>query len=127
MLALRSPREAYRRVDFDARVEATSAQGLVALCYEQLDSALAAALIAHERRDNAVKSRSVTRALSAVTALQLGIAGEQGVAGALHIFYEAARRSLLDSAIVFDPAAIATLRGDFAEVAQALSANAGTG
>ena len=31
--------------------------------------------------DNALKSRSLTRALSAVTALQLGVSGEGGVAG----------------------------------------------
>lgn len=122
MLALRSPREAYRKVHFDARVEAASARELVSLCYEQLDSALAAALIAHEGRDNAGKSRAVTRALSAVTALQLGIEGEEGVAGALRIYYEAARRALVDSALAFDAAAIGALRNDFAEIAEALTA-----
>lgn len=121
MLALRSPREAYGRVHFDARVEAASARELVVLCYEQLDSALAGSLIADQTGDNAAKSRTITRALSAITALQLGIEGEQGVAGALRIFYEAARRTLLDSAIAFDPAAIAGVRADFAEIAAALA------
>ena len=121
MLALRSPREAYGRVHFDARVEASSARELVSLCYEQLDSALAGSLIAHQSGDNAAKSRSIVRALSAITALQLGIEGDQGVAGALRIFYEAARRTLLDSAIAFDPAAIGTVRGDFADIAAALA------
>ncbi len=120
MLALRSPQEAYRRVHFDARVEAASARELVSLCYEQLGSALAGALIAHDSRDNAAKSRAVTRALSAVTALQLGIEGEAGVAGALRIFYEAARRTLLDNTLAFDPAAVGALRRDFAEIANAL-------
>ena len=127
MLALRSPLEAYRKVHFDARVEAASARELVSLCYEQLDSALASALISHEALDNAAKSRAITRALSSVTALQLGIAGEAGVAGALRIFYEAARRTLLDNAIGFDSAAIGALRRDFAEIAEALSANLGAG
>ena len=127
MLALRSPQEAYRRFDFDARIEASSAGELVSLCYEQLDGALAAALIADRAQDNATKSRAVTRALSAITALQLGIAGEEGVAGALHVFYEAARRTLLDNAVAFDPGAIGALRSDFAEIANALAPGARTG
>jgi flagellin-specific chaperone FliS len=127
MLALRSPQEAYRRVQFDARIETASAHGLVALCFEQLDSALASASIASESRDNAAKSRALTRALSAITALQLGIEGEHGVAGALRTFYEAARRTLLDNAIAFDPAALAALRGDFADIARALAEGGRTG
>ena len=73
MLANRSPHEAYRRVDFDARVEGANPQQLVGMCYEALAGALGTALYAHERGDNRLKSQSLTRALSAVTALQLGV------------------------------------------------------
>ena len=43
MLMLRSPHEAYRKVDFDARVAGATPQQLVALCYEQLIAALGTA------------------------------------------------------------------------------------
>ena len=94
MLATRSPHEAYRRVDFDARVAGADPGQLVTLCYEQLISALGSAVYANGRGDNLLKSQSLTRALSAITALQLGVSGESGVASALRQLYEAARRSI---------------------------------
>ena len=47
MLAMRSPHEAYRRVDFDARVAGADPGQLVTLCYEQLISALGTAVYAN--------------------------------------------------------------------------------
>lgn len=121
MLALRNPREAYRRVDFDARVEGAGPAQLVALCYEQAGSALSAALFAHAAGNNQSKSQALTRALSAITALQLGVCGEADVAGALHRFYGAVRHTLLDCALDFDAAAVAAIRRDLAEIAAAFS------
>jgi len=95
---------------------------LVALCYEHLIAALGTALFAHARGDNAAKSSALTRGVSALTALQLGVSGEEGVSAALHQFYEAARRSLLDSVLTFDPGRIDLVRQDFAEIAQAFKA-----
>ena len=120
MLALRNPAEAYRRVDFEARVAGADTRQLVALCYERLDVALGSALHAHTRGDNRAKSEALTRAVSALTALQMGVAGDAGVAGALQQFYEAARRRLLDNVVTFDPATIATVRKDIADIAEAL-------
>ena len=80
MLA-RNPQEAYRRVDFDARIAGADSRQLVALCYEQLTTALGTALFAAQTGDNRLKSQSLTRALSAITALQLGISSATGVGG----------------------------------------------
>ena len=122
MLQKRSPHEAYRRVDFDARVSGAAPAELVHLCYEHLVGALGTALFAADKGDNALKSRSLTRALTAVTALQLGVTGETGVASALRQVYEAARRTILDSAIRFDSIRIEALRRDFIEIGGALRA-----
>lgn len=119
MLA-RSPQEAYRRVDFDARVAGADSRQLVALCYEQLTSALGTALFAAQAGDNRLKSQSLTRALSAITALQLGISSTSEVAGALHLFYDSARKGVLDSVLNFDAESIAAIRRDCSEVAAAL-------
>lgn len=120
MLALRTPQEAYRRVEFDARISGSSPADLVHLCIEQLVGALGTAIHAELLQDNALKSRSLTRALTAVTALQLGVSGEEGVAGALRHVYEAARRTILDNAISFDSRRMETLRQDFVEIGAAL-------
>ncbi len=120
MLGRSSPREAYARVDFDARVAGADAFELVSLCYEQLISAIGTAIFAHQQRDNGLKSRALTRALSAVTALQLGVNGDQGVAAALRVFYETGRRTLLDCAIAFDTDRLAALRDDVRDIAAAL-------
>ena len=122
MLRMTSPQEAYRRVDFDARVSGAGPAELVHLCFEHLVSALGTAVHADMRGDNCLKSRSMTRALTAITALQMGIAGAEGVAGALSQLYEAARRTILDSALQFDAERITELRTDFCEIGQALKA-----
>lgn len=126
MLMQSSPQEAYRRVDFDARVSGAGPAELVHLCYEHLTSALGTAVHAQRRGDNCLKSRSMTRALTAITALQMGVAGADGpnagMAAALSQLYEGARRTILDNALDFDGDAILTLRADFAEIGQALMA-----
>ena len=120
MLALRNPNEAYRRVDFDARIEGASPAQLVALCFEQAEAALASAVYAHDAGNNHTKSQAVTKALAAITALQLGVSGEDGVAAALRQFYGSARRALLDCALDFDVATLAAMRRDLHEIAGAL-------
>lgn len=120
MLAQRSPQEAYRRVDFDARVAGADSRQLVALCYEQLTTALGTALFAAQAGDNRLKSQSLTRALSAITALQLGISNTSPVAGALRQFYDSARKAVLDSVIDFDADTIAAIRRDCADIAAAM-------
>lgn len=122
MLAIRSPHEAYRRVDFDARVEGSDPRHLVGLCYEQLVSSLGSAIFAQDRGDNSLKSQAMTRALSAITALQLGVSGDDSTANALRHLYEATRRAILDSAIKFNGEILGTIRKDFIEISRAMSA-----
>lgn len=123
MMTHRSPQEAYRRVDFDARVNGASPAELVHVCYEHLVSALGTAMHAADIGDNDLKSRSMTRALTAITALQMGISGDSGVASALHQLYGAARRTLLDCAVRFDASRIEAVRQDFIEIGKALRGN----
>jgi flagellin-specific chaperone FliS len=122
MLAQRNPSEAYRRVDFDARIAGAKPAELVVLCLEQFITATGSAIIADERKNNELKSQAMTRAMSALTALQMGIEGNTGMAAALGQFYGAARKTLLDSVIRFDARAVKAMRQDFIEVAQALAA-----
>lgn len=120
MIAQTNPLEAYRRVDFDARVAGADPAQLVLLCYEQLIGSLGSALFAAERGDNAFKSQSLTRALAALTALRLGVSGTGGIAPALLQMFEAARKAVLDSVLVFDPQTIGLIRQDFIEISRAM-------
>lgn len=125
MLARRNPSEVYRKIDFDARIASAKPGELVVLCLEQFISAVGSALIADERKNNELKSQAMTRAMSALTALQMGIDGNAGMAAALSQFYGAARKTLLDSVLRFDAKAIAAMRQDFVDVAKALAAAQG--
>ena len=120
LMARQRPDEAYRRVAFDARVAGGDAGQLVCLCCEQLVDALGRALRAAASGDNTGKSRALTHALSAITALQLGVSGDDPVAGALRQVYGAARRGVLDSAARFDAARLDEIRKDISDIAAAM-------
>lgn len=118
-MAPRNPSAAYRQVEFDARVAGARPEELVLVCYEQAVAALGTALHAARACDNARKSDGLTRALAALTALQLGIDEGNPVAPAVSQWLGASRNRILDSVLAFDAGAIAALREDFKEVAAA--------
>ena len=120
MLALRNPHEAYRRVEFDARISCARPDQLVALCYQELATALGSAVRAHERGDNQRRSDGLTRALAALTALQLGIDSQAAAAAALQAFYVGLRQTVLGSVPHFDPVRLLAAKMDVEDVAAAL-------
>ncbi len=120
MYNLRSPAEAYRKIDFDARVAGADPGQLVLVCYEQLGTALGSAIHAAQASDNARKSAALTRALAALTALQLGLDHGQPIAATLSTLFDSARHTVLDSVIQFDALALTRLKQDVTEIAGAL-------
>jgi hypothetical protein len=122
MLAITDPREAYRRSEIDARVQGGADPAeLVRLCLEQVIGGLGLAVIAHERRDPAARSKALTRALSAVTALDMGVDRAAPLAGALLQIYGAARQAMLDSVVSFDTELLDCVRQDFVDISRAIS------
>lgn len=120
MLAPRSPRQAYRRTEVDARIAASGPGELVLICLEQCDAALGSAITGAQRGDNGLKSDGLTRALSALTALELGVDDARPLAPALRQLYRAARRAVLDSVVRFDASRLGAVRLDLDEVAKAM-------
>ena len=120
MLASTDPHEAYRRRAFDARVQSGDTAALVLLCLEQAIAGLGGALLANERGDPAARSKALTRALTAVTALEMGVDRSAPLAGSLLLLYGAARRAVLDSVVSFDPAVLSPVRQDLLEIEAAL-------
>jgi flagellar protein FliS len=119
MLASNDPYDAYQRVEFDAWVKGASPQELVQICFDQLILALSTAIVANERCDARLKSRSVTRAVTALIALEMGIDREHEMAEVLSEFYGAARKSILASSVSFDREVLADMRDDFSELRNA--------
>ena len=120
MLASTDPHEAYRRSAFDARVQSGDTAALVLLCLEQAIAGLGGAVLANERGDPAARSKALTRALTAVTALEMGVDRSAPLAGSLLLLYGAARRAVLDSVVSFDPAVLSPVRQDLLEIEAAL-------
>lgn len=120
MLAPTDPREAYRRSAFDARVQGGDTAALVRLCLEQAIAGLGTSLLAHERNDLALRSQGLTRALTAITALDMGVDRNAPLAAALLQVYGAARREVLGSVTDFQPSRLEAVRSDFVEIEAAL-------
>jgi flagellar protein FliS len=116
----RDPGETYRRVDFDARVTGASSLQLVVLCLEQAAGSLGRAIYAQHHADNAAKSAALTRAIAAITALELGVDTSNPVGTPLLQLYQAARRTILDSALRFDAPGLETIRTDLLEIREAM-------
>lgn len=120
MLLRRDPGETYRRVDFDARVKGASSLQLVALCLEQAAGSLGRAIYAQGHGDNSGKSAALTRAVAAITALELGVDSTHPAGQPLLQLYQAARRTILDNALRFDPAQLETIRKDLLDIREAM-------
>lgn len=116
----KDPSEAYRRVDFDARVSGADSRQLVDLCLEQVIGSVSRALHANERQDNSAKSAALTRAVAALTALQMGIDMANPTAQALVQMYQSARNAILDCVTRFNAAKLAEIRQDFTEIREAM-------
>ncbi|AXU18188.1 flagellin [Novosphingobium sp. THN1] len=116
----KDPTEAYRRVDFDARVRGADSRQLVDLCLEQVIGSVGRAVHAQERGDNAAKSAALTRAISALTALQMGVDLANPTAGALVQLYQSARNAILDCVTRFDARTLQAIRQDFTEIREAM-------
>jgi flagellar protein FliS len=120
MLYNRDPSEAYRRVDFDARVKGADSRQLVDLCLEQVAGSLGRAIHAAGCGDNGAKSSALTRAVAALTALQMGVDGNVPTGQALLQLYQSARSSILDNVLHFNPGTLGQIRQDFIEIRQAM-------
>jgi flagellin-specific chaperone FliS len=120
MLLRRDPSEAYRRVDFDARVKGADARQLVDLCLEQVAGSVGRAIHASGRGDNGAKSAALTRAIAALTALQMGVDPGAQTGQALLQLYAAARTTILDSVLAFNPGSLTQIRQDFIEIRTAM-------
>lgn len=122
MLAQARPGDAYRESNFDVRLMASTRDDLVLICLDDLIENLGVLEIAETRGDRAARSRTLTRCVTALTALEMGIDREAELASSLMQFYGAAKGLLLDSIRIVDLRQIGDLRSDLREIAAAFRA-----
>ena len=120
MLSLTNPHEAYRRSAFAARIQGGDSAALVQLCLEQASAGLGSALFAQDRGDASLRSKALTRTLTAITALEMGVDRNAPLAQALLQVYGAARKAVLDSVTEFEPELLRSVRQDFLDIEAAL-------
>lgn len=121
MLALTDPHEAYRRSEIDARIHGSDPQALVSFCLDQAIAGLSHAVIAFQQGNATIRSKALTRALTAVTALEMGVDRTAPMAEPLLQLYGSARKCLLDSVLSFNADGLLAIRDDFAEIRAAFS------
>lgn len=119
MLSRSRPNEAYRQTSFEARLLGSSREELVLFCLEDFLDNLRHLELADTREDRQARSRAITRCVTALTALELGIDRNAEMGATLAQFYGSAKSTLLDSIRQTDARAIAGLKTDFGEIAGA--------
>lgn len=120
MMRTATPSEAYRRVDFDARVAGSSGLDLVRLCLADVDAALGQAIWANENGREDIRRNGLARAQSGLGALRLGVDRTNPVGPALLTLYEAMSATVTACRFRFDAAAIARVRADLRDIAAAM-------
>ncbi len=120
MMRTATPSEAYRRVDFDARVAGSSGLDLVRLCLADVDAALGQAIWANENGREDIRRNGLARAQSGLGALRLGVDRTNPVGPALLTLYEAMSATVTACRFRFDAAAIARVRADLRDISTAM-------
>lgn len=100
------PGATYRQIDLAGRTTGADSHRLVGLLYEEGVRALRAAAFAAEKRQFAVKSERVTRAIAILFALEAGLDFDKGgeVARTLSTFYHGLRQQVVQASLGLDPA-----------------------
>lgn len=83
----KGPANAYRRVDLDARIEASSGEDLTRICLEEAVVSLGQAIAAIERRPGQVPRDALSRAHGITIWLARGVSSDNPLSGALTQFY----------------------------------------
>ncbi|MEM7701676.1 MAG: hypothetical protein AAF251_07030 [Pseudomonadota bacterium] len=118
---LKNPASAYRKVDLDARIEASASDDLTRICLEEAVAALGQALIALERAPDPPPREALSRAHGIAVHLARSVAPQNPMSRALVQFYgglaEMIGRNMLDARCT----EIAQARDDFRDVLRAVS------
>lgn len=112
---------AYRDVALTSKLDGASPHRLIAILYEELDTALATMIAAARAGDQTRLLAGRSRALTILGGLEASLDRDKGgdIAGGLAAIYREARRGLRDAGAANDPQRIEQARAMIAEIADA--------
>ncbi|MBV7258941.1 hypothetical protein [Erythrobacter crassostreae] len=111
-----NPNAAYRRVDLDARIEASANGDLTRICLEEAVAALSQALLSLERSPGSPPSEAISRAHSIALWLARSVASENPMRAALLQFYGGLAVTIGSNMLRPDPIQIRQARDDFRDL-----------
>lgn len=113
---------AYRRIDLDARIEASSAEDLTLICLEEAVAALGQALMALERQPGQTPDEPLSRAHGIAMWLARGVAPENPLRGPLVQFYGGLASVIAHNRRRTSPDELKQAREDFNDLLEAARA-----
>ncbi|EAQ28908.1 hypothetical protein NAP1_14953 [Erythrobacter sp. NAP1] len=114
-----SPAKAYRRIDLDARIEASSGGELTLICLEEVVAALGQALFALERAPDEVPNEPLARAHGIAIWLARSVAPDNPMRSALVQFYGGLVTTLTRNRVRPSVEELTQVRTDFADLLEA--------
>lgn len=111
-----NPNAVYRKVDLDARIEASANADLTRICLEEVISFLGQALSRLERHPAKVPHDALSKAHGIILWLNRNIAPENPLRSELEQFYGGQAAVVRNSMTEPDLAALAEVRGDFSDL-----------
>lgn len=117
MLA-RNPAAAYRRVELDARIEASGSADLTRICLEEAWAALGGALVQLDRGLGVVRP-ALTRAQSILVYLARSVAPSHPLHASLTQFYGGLAGQIGANILQPDPTALSNIRSDIRDLLDA--------
>lgn len=115
----RTPADAYRRIDLDARIEAASGEGLTRICLEEAVAALGQALAALERSPGMVPSVLISRAQVITLWLAQSVSPDNPLREVMVEFYAGIAARLARNLLQANAADLAMMRGDLNDLLEA--------
>ncbi len=119
---LPQPADAYRRVDLDARIEASSGSDLTLICLEEAVAALNQALLALERNPTKAPAEPLSRANGIAVWLARSVASENPLATAMQQFYGGLASTITRNMVRASVAELEQARDDFGDFLAAAKA-----
>ena len=110
---------AYRRVDLDARIEASSSKDLTRICLEEAVASLGQALLVIEKDPEQIPQEPLSRAHGIAVWLARGVSPDNPLSGALVQFYGAMAATLARNLTRSSSLEIAEVRSDLNDLLEA--------
>ncbi|WP_416229029.1 flagellar protein FliS [Qipengyuania sp. ASV99] len=121
-MLFQNPAQAYRRVDLDARIEASTGEKLTLICLEEAISALAQALLALERGRDRSPTEPLSRAHGIAMWLARSVAPQNPLYGPMTQFYGGLAAAIARNMQQASLEELAQVREDFADLLAAAKA-----